>query len=554
MRERWVKDPGKGTRWRDFDLRAALGFPDIYRVGMANLGFLWVYHLLNSRQEVRCDRFFDADRQLKYGERLCAHETGRALSEYDVAAFSMPYEGGYQALPKMLILGGIEPVAAKRRGGPLVIAGGVAVSANPEPIADFIDIAVIGEAEPVLDPLIDLLIAAVSETRRGPAKRSRLDAIRPELRNLDGVYLPSDYRHVYGIGGALEAIEAADGAPARVTAARADLISVAAHSPIITDESVFPNRFLVEASRGCPYRCRFCLASHTSGNFREAGGLVETVAEGLAVTPKIGVIGTAFTRASNLKAICGLAAEAGGNVSFSSVRMDAGALKLLADIAPALDLESIAAAPEVATERLSRVIGKDALKDLDAFVAARPLPGLKRLRLYFLIGVPGEENTDVAAIADVAKEIRKRSGWEILCSVTPMIPKPFTPMQWAPFAAADVLRRRKELLKKELSGVKGVALKVESLRLSNEQAILARGDRRLGPVLLEAAEQMSRGGEKISLSQSLKSHGQEANQAARRERAENEALPWEILFHGVSRAHLYKEYKKAIEEARSKKT
>ncbi len=543
MREKWIRDPMKGNEWHGYALHVALGFPDTYSVGMSNLGFLWVCHLMNRHAEVRCDRFFDADRQLKYRQRLKTVETGRALSEYDVVAFSAPYEGGYPAIPRMLMQGGIEPRAERRSKGPLVLVGGVAASGNSEPIADFADVVFIGEAEAGLDGLVKLLI---------DAKRNRMDEeLRAELRKLPGLYLPSDYVHRYSADGGLEAIEAVEGASEKVEAVRLPSRFEAAHSPVVTDASVFPNRFLVEASRGCPYRCRFCLAAHTSGRFRESGAVEEAVAAGLAVTRKVGVIGTAFTRSAGLKRICCDVRKAGGSVSFSSVRMDAGAIELLAEIGPTLDIESIAVAPEVATRRLGRVIGKSANEDLDAFVESMEPAGLKKLRLYFLIGVPGETESDVVAIADKVKDIRSRSGWRVMCSVTPMVPKPFTPMQWAAFPAHDELKGKAELLKRELKDEKGVSLKVESLRLTREQAILARGDRRLGAALYEAAARAVRSGEKDAWTSSIKEKGLCTGIHTESERGESDMFPWETVFHGIGREQLYVEYEKSVDAARS---
>ncbi|GAH72646.1 unnamed protein product, partial [marine sediment metagenome] len=267
-------------------------------------------------------------------------EAGRPLSEYDVVAFSLPYEGGYPRVPHMLMRGGVEPLSERRPRGPLVIAGGAAASANPEPIADFLDAVVVGEAEAAIEPLLDVLIAARLDPSRKRKAPLSFESLRDDLRGLPGVYLPSDYRHTYGSDGMLEGIEPMPGAPDRIEAARPARIDEPAHSPVISDRSAFPNRFLVEAARGCPYRCRFCLAGHTGGSFRPAKGIEETVRRGLEVTPKVGLIGTAFTRAARIAKVCELVAEAGGSLSFSSIRVDAGSLELLEKVGPALDIES----------------------------------------------------------------------------------------------------------------------------------------------------------------------------------------------------------------------
>jgi len=539
MEEIWVHDPEKGADWHGYALRIALGFPDRYEIGMANLGFLWVQHLFNSFREVRCDRFFDANRQLKTGGRVVAVETGRPISDYDVVALSLSYEGGYAAVPRMLKLGGVEPLAAKRERGPLVVAGGVAAGANPEPITDFLDAVIVGEAEPVIDRFVELLIDA-RRTRSGLSP----GAIRHELIGLESVYVPSAYRHRYRGDGTLEAVIPEDGAPEVVTAARENPIRQTAHSPVVAYGSSFSGKFLVEAGRGCPYGCRFCLARHTYGGFRESPGTEKAVACGLRVTNRVGIVGAAFLKSSGLRAACEKVLQAGGNISFSSIRIDPAALRLLRELGPALDIESISMAPEVATPRLAAVIGKDAARELDSFVASGALPNLKKLKLYFLIGVPGETESDVEEIAATARDVQIRTGWEVTVSVTPMIPKPFTPMQWAPFAADVELKRKRELLRERLAGNKRIRLKVESLRAAREQAVLSRGDRRLGAVLLEAADDPGN-----SLLKLMRARGIDPDFYSSRPRGEKEVFPWDTMSHGTDRATLYKDYVKSVEAA-----
>ncbi|HOX28316.1 MAG TPA: radical SAM protein [bacterium] len=539
MTEKWVYEPGKDGEWREYKLRVAIGFPDVREVGMSNLGFLWVYHLINRLEEVRCDRFFAANRQLKGRERLTTVETGRSLSDYDVVAFSLPYEGGYPALPRILADGGIEPIAEKRNGAPFVIAGGMAASANPEPIADFLDAVVIGEAEPIIFPLIK----AIQGVRRMTGRFNAAEMTKEAIRDIPGIYIPSDFEVVYGKDGTVASITRINKGPAVIEAVHAIKLDEPARSPVITDESAFPGSFLIEAARGCPFRCRFCLAGHAGGKFRPAAMLDEAINEGLRVTNRVGIIGTAFTKAVRLEETCRRIAARGASVSFSSVRLDEDTLQLFRNTGDALDLESISVAPEVASPKLAAVIGKDIASELDAFVKIKPLRGIKKLRLYFLIGVPGETDADVEAIADKVREIRDYSNWEVMASVTPMTPKPFTPMQWAGFAGKKVLERRKRLIEERLSGVRGVILKVESLRRTFEQATLSRGDRRMGATLHEAA---MRGQAAMTWPAILKRNGVDPEFIATRARGEEEIFPWDMLSHGVSKETLYREYLKAM--------
>ncbi|HOO57531.1 MAG TPA: radical SAM protein [bacterium] len=545
MQEKWVIDPGKGTDWHGYVLKIAIGFPGDYRTGMANLGLLWVQHLFNRHSEVRCDRFFESNRQLKYKERLSTIETGRPVCDYDVIALTMPYEGGLALLPGMLMAGGVEPLSGKRIHGPLIIAGGPAASANPEPVADFVDAVAIGDAESMADSLIGTMI----EAKLGNRAPLTLNLVRDELRKIDGIYIPSDYTHRYSDSGGLISIEPDNGAREKVSAVRIDRIEQAAYSTVVTGESAFSNRFLVEASRGCPFRCRFCLASHTGGDFRGAENLVETIESGLEVTDRIGLIGTAFTKNSDISEACGLIGKRGANVSFSSIRMDPGTLETISDLGSALDLESIAVAPEVATSRLAGVVGKNVLNDLDVFVRTRPIDRLRKLRLYFLIGVPGENDDDAAAIAEKALEIRKETGWMITLSVTPMIPKPFTPMQWAGMADIKKIQRRTKIIRRQLAGEKGVQVKFESPRESVVQAVIARGDRRLGGMILEKAMTVAQGLESPSWESWFSARGPEADEYAYRERGPEEVFPWDVIDHGVEKTALYGQYCLAMKAA-----
>ncbi|HOY62626.1 MAG TPA: hypothetical protein PLS19_03260 [bacterium] len=546
MDEIWTHDPKKGSDWQGYALRIAIGFPGDRSAGTACLGFLWAQHLFNLNQEVRCDRFFKSDRQLKKGERLTAVETGRPLSDYDVVAFSLPYENGFAEVPLMLSQGGVEPAASRRSRGPLVLAGGMAASANPEPVADFVDAVVIGEAEPAVGALTDALLSL----KRARASRNYSLEGRERLRGLPGVYLPADYVHIFGGDGKLEAIEAtAPGAPEIVEALRADRGFHAAHSTVVSRRSAFPGMFLLETARGCPYRCRFCLAAHTSGPHRPAARLVETAALGLRRCSRIGLIGTAFTKAPGAPEVCEMAAAAGTRVSFSSVRLDSETLGMLSRMAGVLDLESISVAPEVATKKLARVIGKDVSGDFEEFIRSKPLPGLKKLRLYYLIGVPGETDEDIEAIAETAADAGRRSNCSISISATPMIPKPFTPMQWAAMPEMFELKRKRDVLRRVVSNTKRVDLKVESLKGSVEQAILARGDRRLGGALLEAAVNQRAGGGTRWMAL-IDKYAPGAAEAVFFERGSQERFPWGTLSHGAERKKLRAEFEKAMRASR----
>lgn len=540
MQEKWISDPGKGDGWKEYALKVALCFPDQYSVGMSNLGFLWVYELLNRFQEVRCDRFFTADRQLNKRRGLLSVEAGRSLAEYDIVAFSLPYEGGYPAVPCMLIQGEIEPLSERRASGPLVLAGGVAASSNPEPISDFLDVVIVGEAEAVLEKFIRLCLETISGKKSGSRWARQ---VKDRASSIQGVYVPSHYIHE-SQNAELQAIVSKSNSSRMVQAVRSEPLTETAHSPVIASGTAFENMFLVEMTRGCAYRCRFCLAGHTGGPFRTAPDAPDVVRKGLAATGKIGLIGTAFTKSAAMGEVCSLVAEAGGSLSFSSVRLNAETMEVLSEYSGVLGMNSIAAAPEVATQRLSRVIGKDISSELEAFARDMPLPSLKKLRLYYLVGVPGERAEDMVAIAQTAADIHRKTGWEILVSVTPMVPKPHTPMQWAAMADAKDLKERRKALVKAIEDTDRVALKFESIAGTVEQAVLSRGDRSLGTALLKAAK-AGRPGEWM---RNYLASGGDTERFLKKKDFDSQ-LPWETISHGTSKENLFSQFEKSMQAA-----
>lgn len=545
MPEKWLYEYGKEGRLEDYKLSVALCFPEKYKAGMANLGFLWIYHLLNGREEVRCDRSFIPDRKLNKKQRLETIESGRPLSEYDVVAFSLPYEGGYVNAVRMLSAGGIEPRAGLRRGLPIVIAGGVAISANPEPMADFFDAVIVGDAENVLDGLVNALIELVP--RSGGSRALDRRRAHSALAALESVYAPSLYEPVFDSEGRFVRMEAPGEGPEKVRYSLCDPIVEAPHSPVITDRSAFPGSFLIELSRGCPYKCRFCLASHAAEKFRPAKDVLPSVRRGLDAADRIGLIGTAFTRSAQLEQVLEAAAAAGAGVSFSSIRIDRKTLSLLSRYGDRLDLKSIAVAPEAASPKLRKVVGKDISADMAAFIGERPMPGLENLRLYYLAGIPGESDEDALAIVEEAASVGKGTGCGVLVSVTPMVPKPHTPMQWMPMAEAGELKRKRKLLKKAAAKVDGVELKVESIDASIEQAALSRGDRRAGRAILQAALAQNR---RTSLLREFESCGIDISEFTGAAHGSESQFPWDVITHGGGCEKLYGEFLKALEASK----
>ena len=525
-RERTLYEYGKERQWDALKLRVALGFPSSYKVGMSNLAFLWIYHLFNRAPGVRCDRFFMPEQ----GDRVATLEMGRAPAEYDVVAFSVAYEMDYAHIVWLLRAGGVEPVAEKRHAQPLVLAGGVAVSANPEPVAPFLDAVVVGDAEAVIEELLHVL-------------KNASDGVRERLSRIPGVYVPSLINVEYKQDGSVARIVDGRNRQAEVIAAHIEEIDEPAHASIVSPGAAFRDMFLVELARGCPYHCRFCLTSHLGGAFRSApsGKFVSVVRRGLEVARRVGLVGTAFADSKGMDAVCEAARDAGATVSFSSVRLTPRVLRLFDRWGDVIDNKTLTLAPEAATRKLRMVLNKNPESPLDEFLKEHTPEGVRTLKLYYLIGIPGEEDEDVDALGDEALHIRdalSASGLRVLLSVNPMIPKPHTPMQWTALPHKRVLRARIRRLRKRLGGA-GIRVQGMGAREAMIQTVLSLGDRRLAPALDNVARQ---GCTLSAYEPALKKQGLSADFYTARNRAESEVLPWSFIRHAVAEKQLREQY------------
>jgi radical SAM superfamily enzyme YgiQ (UPF0313 family) len=537
-RERFLYDYGKGGQWRSMGLRVALGFPAPYAVGMANLAFQWIYHLMNRESGVRCDRFF-----LPGPGQIAPHtttlETGRPLNEYDVVAFSLPFEPDYPNMVRLLRDGGVEPVAEKRHGAPLVIAGGVAVAANPEPVAAFLDAVAVGDAEPLMRELLEVLRGA-----RGAESHAAKMELLAQCAAVPGMYVPALYQVTHDSAGLVVARTARAGAPRVVRAVHLDSLAEPAHSPIVSDGAAFKDMFLVELSRGCPYKCRFCLTRHTASGFRAAPGqaLAALVSDGARIARRVGFVGTAFADAASMNATCKAAAHEQMRVSFSSIRLTDRVLALFREWGAVIDNETLAIAPEAATERMRRVLDKDLGAQLDKFLDSELPERTRSVKMYYLLGAPGERDEDVDAIAGEAQMAHRRlsaRGVGLSLSVNPMVAKAHTPMQWAEMPARNTIRNRLGGLKKQLAARPRIPVQGLGARDAEIQTMLSLGDRRLAPVIAHAAHS---GGARAAWFKGLSQNSLSLDFYVRRKRDTSEILPWDVIDHGMSRAKLYSQF------------
>lgn len=545
-RKKLAAEEGNNLPRRGGDLSVCLIYPNRYQVGMSNLGFQTVYRMFNDVPGVICERAFlpdsvDLKEYRASGCRLMSLESHRDVSSFDLVAFSISFEQDYLSLPLIFELAGIPPLACNRDTTcPLVLAGGAALFLNPEPVVDFMDLVVLGEAEPLLAPLVELL--------REPLDRTELlsQAVR-----IDGIYAPSLYEPLYHEG-KLYGWEVREGAPERVrrvwSLTRDGEVS---STTIFTPDTEFGDMTLVEVSRGCPRGCRFCAAGFIYLPFRQhpLEAVLERVDQGFAYRKRIGLVGAAVSDYREIGALSRAILDKGGTVSVSSLRID-GLDEEMIDVLMASGHKTVTLAPEGGSQRLRDLINKG-INEAEILEAADRVigKGILNLKLYFIIGLPTETDADLEELVALVLSIRERVVaaarqhrrlGEIAISVNPFIPKPFTPFQWCGMNSLKELERKDAYLRRSFSGVSNIRYQMEGPRDAMLQAFLSRGNRTLSGFILKSHE--LNGWKKA-----LKALAVDMEAAVCRELPLDELLPWDFI-ESVAKERLIKEYVTAFGE------
>ncbi len=554
-RERWARERLLFAKKQDAPVRVCLIFPNRYTLAMGNLGFQVVYEIFDRFDGVVCERAFlpeEEDGVVPRGA-LRTLESGRRVTDFDVVALSISVETDYLKVIHVLELAGLAARQSERGADdPLVIAGGPAVFLNPEPIADFFDLFLIGEAEEMLPEFLELYSGWRG---RGHDRLGFLHAVGAQIR---GAYVPAHYAPVYD-GPVLADLCHTGPGEAQVERRLVwDLNRFTPSTRVLSDEAVFGDMVMVEASRGCQWGCRFCAAGfmYRPVRTRDPDGLAKSVSEGLTRRATIGLVGAEMASVPGVSRLSELAASSGGRLSPSSLKADCVTPRLAAGLARG-GTRSATIAPEAGSERMRQVINKN-LSEADILRAADLLvgEGVEHLKLYFMIGLPTESSEDVMAIAELVERVRLRLGGgtrrrdrvgKLTVSVNPFVPKPWTPFQWDPMDSISSLRAKLRRLHRVCGRMPCLQFDAESPRQAYLQTILSRGDRRIARVL-EVIH--SGGGDWWRTLRDWKHCGLDGvphpDCYAYRHYGESERLPWDFVNHRIAKTYLQVERRKAL--------
>ncbi len=574
-----VEKPGRyiGTEWNSIhkdpgqiDIRFAFCFPDVYEVGMSHLGMKILYHLLNDRQDIFCERVFapwpDMEEEMrKNGIKLFGLESRDYIDSFDFVGFTLQYEMSYTNIVNMLDLAGIPIRSGERNENhPFIVAGGPCAY-NPEPLYDIVDFFMLGEGE-------EMLLEVMDEYREWKKSKGTREEFLRKVSHIQGVYVPKLYEIEYNEDATVKEIRPVDADVPKKVKKRVIKSLKGSYFPdkiVVPFIDIVHDRIMLEIFRGCTRGCRFCQAGmiYRPVREREIEELVE-IADKLIQSSGYEEISLSSLSTSDFSKLNELVEKLVSKyesskigLSLPSLRIDSFSLKLVQEVQK-VRKSGLTFAPEAGTQRMRDVINKGVdEEDLINSVGAAFETGYSNVKLYFMIGLPTETMEDIQGIADLTFKVvdryyevpkeRRGKGLNVTASASSFVPKPFTPFQWEPQDSIETLIEKQKYLQKAIKK-KQITFNWHEPYVSYMEAVFARGDRRLCDVLIAAWKLGCKfdGWDQYfkfdTWMQAFKETGVDPDFYSVRRRELTETLPWDHIDVGVTKKYLRSEYKKSL--------